>query len=174
MTAALAALLLIAIVVVGGDDDTKRFFLVLEKNDISLMSGQTPAPASRGKECFVGSSDNLKCLCGNNLTAAHENYRNKLNNTCDNASFKDDQSPFSFCNEALRDLGYSIQMINLSDNSIDMVNGSFSVLTLNETINNLETSIAVFDKVLKRTIVGILIETEGHRCACLVSLLQAM
>lgn len=166
----LALLLLMAHSVACQDDGTTSFYLFLSRNE-SIIERQSRMPSSEGEECFVGSKNNLKCLCGDNLTTAHREYRQSLLDTCTNNFTEDSDSvPFSFCSAALLSLGYNIEVINNTNDSMNMVdmNYTFNSYSLAERIESLEQSMLVFQRVLDRTIVGVLVETKGHLCSCLV------
>ena len=127
------------------------------------------------KECSVGQSE-LKCLCGSNLERAHDKYIEELNQTCSTYNVVRDGSFLSFCEETLLDLGYTVTNItSIADNSSSTANDSSSTVTflnqstLAETVRSLEASLGIYKRILDRTLIGVYIETEYHRCACLVS-----
>ena len=162
------ALLVLLVQSVACQDDNSTLF-ILNLNNFTKTDNNTE---TENQKCSVGSRNNLPCLCGDSLIMAHELYRKRLLDTCTNYSVTEDMSPFSFCSEALLSLGYNIEKSYVTDDLISnssFENGTFSNITLAEMISSLKSSMLVFQEVLKRTIVGVLVETEGQRCSCLVS-----
>jgi len=125
---------------------------------------------SSEKECSVGESE-LRCLCGNNLAKARDRYIEELNQTCSTYNIVRDDSFLSFCEDTLLDLGYEVEMMAVTgeaSSDVTFLNQS----TLAKTVRSLEASLVMYKKILDRTLVGVYIETEYHRCNCFVSLMH--
>ncbi len=134
------------------------------------IEGQSVTETTSNESCTVGTRK-LSCLCGDELIKSHRIYREQLNNTC--SGYYDgvrSDSPFSFCDEVFQSLGYEIKMENAS-----LAVGGVEVSLLNQSqlavkVRSVEANLDMYKRILDRTLVGVLIETEEHRCSCFVSI----
>lgn len=109
----------------------------------------------------------VSCSCGSGLENSIRDYQETREATCDESD-EYPASPFGFCANSLRSLGCGYEIHNeriAPSANLEVFNDS----TLSERIGQMENQLRLFRKVLDRTIVGLLVETDRDKCFCLVS-----
>ena len=111
---------------------------------------------------------NLDCMCGENLRNQQTEIQDRLNNAC---KYYEEQtsSPLQICEGALTRLGKCVTFESYSDDTNSTV--VYNESSLMRIVNEINTILSGYFNILDRTLVGVYLPSEGHRCQCLVSIL---
>ena len=143
------ALLLPSLLLVTAQSSSNAYVIHIQRNDDN-DSGTNEA-------CSADKSPS--CMCGNVSTVAQH--------TCDKSKSSESQdSLLGFCQEALTDLNYAVELRNVSKMEC-MVALTEDELT--STMKSIQSYLKRFTDILDRTIVGVYLKSESQRCTCLVS-----
>ena len=110
--------------------------------------------------------NNLDCMCGANLRNQQEDIRKRLNRTCKYYEEHTQQipSPLGFCERSLTQLGRCVTFEPFPDE-----NFTYNANSLRMKVREIDQILLGYFGILDRTLVGVYLRTEEHRCQCLVS-----
>ena len=135
----------------------------------------TASSSNSGNTCPYDDQQvkNLDCMCGENLLKQQEDIQDRLNRTCKYYEEHIGQisSPLGFCERSLIGLGRCVTFEPYPDDNSTIV---YNVSSLMAKIKEIDRILLGYFGVLDRTLVGVYLRTEGHRCQCLVSVKKYM
>lgn len=118
--------------------------------------------------CLVNDQQvkHLDCICGENLRNQQQEIQDRLNRTCEyyDEDVEQISSPLGFCERSLTRLGRCVTFEPYSDDNSTTVYNANSLMA---KIKEIDRILLGYFGVLDRTLVGVYLRTEGHRCQCL-------
>lgn len=118
---------------------------------------------------------NPDCMCGENLRNQQRAIQERLERTCDYYEEHTEQisSPLGFCERSLSQLGRCVTFEPFPDGNSTDIDTTYSASSLRMSVGEIDRILSGYFGVLDRTLVGVYLRTEGHRCQCLVSVIIA-
>lgn len=111
---------------------------------------------------------NLDCMCGAGLRNQQREIQERLQRTCKYYEEHTEpiSSPLGFCERALTQLGICMTFEPFpEDNSTDLYDAS----SLEMDMREIDGILLGYFGIIDRTLAGVYLRTEAHRCQCLVS-----
>jgi hypothetical protein len=135
-----------------------------ETNVSSSNSTSTSSSTCRVDDQRV---NNLDCMCGENLRNQQAAIQERLKRTCKYYMEHTEQisSPLGFCERSLTQLGECVTFEQDNSTDVDLYNAS----SLRMDMHEIDQILSGYFSVIDRTLAGVYLRTEAHRCQCLVS-----
>ena len=110
---------------------------------------------------------NLDCMCGDGLRNQQREIQERLERTCKYYEEHTDpiSSPLGFCERALTQLGRCVTFEPFNSTDVELYNTS----SLGMDVLKIDGIFSGYFGVVDRTLAGVYLRTEAHRCQCVVS-----